>query len=111
MPRGEGRRAARAGRSAPERNRIVAARGARNSGTPQTSAERCIDCPVEHDCPYSAVDLYCTRRDWISNFDVPQGRTLDESAGAYDKTGAKIKPCLLDIKALLRFCHVHALEV
>ena len=33
---------------------------------------------MEHDCPYSAVDLYCTRRDWISNFDVPQGRTLDE---------------------------------
>ena len=50
----------------------------RAANAPQTSAERCIDCPVEHDCPYSAVDLYCTRRDWISNFDVPQGRTLDE---------------------------------
>ena len=50
----------------------------RAANAPQTSTERCIDCPVEHDCPYSAVDLYCTRRDWISNFDVPQGRTLDE---------------------------------
>ena len=35
----------------------------RAANAPQTSAERCIDCPVEHDCPYSAVDLYCTRRD------------------------------------------------
>lgn len=48
MPRGEGRRAARAGRSAPERNRIVAARGARNSGTPQTSAER-LRCEARRD--------------------------------------------------------------
>ena len=90
MPRGEGRRAARAGRSAPERNRIVAARGARNSGTPQTSAERLRDK---------------ARR----GAGVPH--IPDESAGAYDKTGVMIKPCLLDIKALLRFCHVHALEV
>ena len=72
MPRGEGRRAARAGRSAPERNRIAAARGATWVGAPHSP---------------------------------------DESAGAYDKTGAMIKPCLLDIKALLRLCHVHALEV
>ena len=27
---------------------------------------------------YSAVDLYYNRRDWISNFDVPEGSTLDE---------------------------------
>ena len=38
----------------------------------------CIDCPVEKECPYSAVDLYYNRRDWISNFDVPEGSTLDE---------------------------------
>ena len=52
----------------------------RAANAPQTSAERCIDCPVEHDCPYSAVDLYCTRRDWISNFDVPQGTHARRSA-------------------------------
>ena len=34
--------------------------------------------PLEPTCPYSAVDLYRTRRDWISNFDIPEGATLDE---------------------------------
>ena len=45
---------------------------------PEGSAERCIDCKVERTCPYSAIDLYRDRRDWISNFDVPQGKTIDE---------------------------------
>lgn len=68
----------------------AAARGARNSGTPQASAER------------------LRGKAW-RGVGVPH--IPDESAGAYDKTGAMIKPCLLDIKALLRLCHVHALEV
>ncbi len=50
----------------------------RTANAPQGSTERCIDCPVESNCPYSAVDLYCNRRDWISNFDVPHGKSLDE---------------------------------
>lgn len=50
----------------------------RRENAPQGSAERCIACPVEPTCPYSAVDLYRTRRDWISNFDIPEGATLDE---------------------------------
>ena len=50
----------------------------RSENAPQGSAERCIDCPLEPQCPYSAVDLYDVRRDWISNFDVPAGSTLDE---------------------------------
>lgn len=45
---------------------------------PQGSAERCIDCKVEAGCPFSAVDLYRVRRDWISNFDIPQGETIDQ---------------------------------
>lgn len=50
----------------------------RAANAPEGSTERCIDCPVENECPYSAIDLYCTRRDWISNFDIPQGHTLDD---------------------------------
>ncbi len=50
----------------------------RAANAPEGSAKRCIDCLVEKECPYSALDLYCNRRDWISNFDVPQGHTLDE---------------------------------
>ena len=45
---------------------------------PEGSAERCIDCRVESTCPFSAVDLYKVRRDWIANFDVPEGKTIDD---------------------------------
>lgn len=50
----------------------------RSENAPEGSADRCIDCRIEKQCPYSAVDLYYDRRDWISNFDVPDGKTLDE---------------------------------
>lgn len=50
----------------------------RSENAPAGSTARCIDCPLEKECPYSAVDLYYNRRDWISNFDIPEGSTLDE---------------------------------
>lgn len=50
----------------------------RSKNAPEGSAERCIDCKVEAQCPFSAVDLYRVRRDWISNFDIPQGKTIDQ---------------------------------
>lgn len=40
---------------------------------PAGSALRCIDgCRVEHDCPYSAVDLYLRRKRWLRHFDIPE---------------------------------------
>lgn len=38
--------------------------------------ERCIDCQLK-DCPYSAINLYHKRREWIDGFDIPEGSTLD----------------------------------
>lgn len=51
----------------------------RKENAPAGSAERCIDCNVEGRCPYSAIDLYWRRRDWISNFDIPKGKTIEDS--------------------------------
>lgn len=45
---------------------------------PKGSAARCVDCKVEDKCPFSAIDLYKRRHEWIRNFDVPQGQTIDD---------------------------------
>lgn len=50
----------------------------KKENAPEGSATFCVDCASEASCPFSAVNLYKERRDWISNFDVPPGKTLDE---------------------------------
>ena len=50
----------------------------KEKNAPEGSAERCLDCQVESRCPFSAIDLYRIRRDWIDNFDVPEGKSIDE---------------------------------
>lgn len=49
------------------------------ANAPAGSTPRCIDCQVEDTCPYSAVDLYRRRRDWVSNFDIKPGQTLGDA--------------------------------
>lgn len=51
----------------------------KRENAPEGSASRCIDCAVESTCPYSAVDLYRNRREWINNFDVPEGTTMSQA--------------------------------
>lgn len=46
---------------------------------PGGSADRCIGCPVERNCPYSAVDLYLRRRDWTDGFIPSDGETKDDA--------------------------------
>lgn len=58
------------------------------ANAPEGSAARCIDCGVEAECPFSAVDLYRRRREWISNFDVPEGSTVDDAIERELATGA-----------------------
>lgn len=51
----------------------------REKNAPTGSAARCIDCLVESTCPFSAVHLYKERKEWIRNFDVPVGKTIDDA--------------------------------
>lgn len=63
----------------------------REENAPEGSALRCINCSVERGCPYSAVALYRDRHEWITNFDVPEGKTIDDvieeelASGQYGK--------------------------
>ena len=50
----------------------------RKENAPEGSAERCIDCKSEASCPFSAIDLYKERKQWIYNFDVHEGQTIDD---------------------------------
>ncbi len=51
----------------------------RQENAPTGSAERCVDCQVEKKCPFSAVDLYWRRKDWIRNIDILSGETQDDA--------------------------------
>ena len=42
-----------------------------------STPERCLGCDIG-DCPYSAVNLYKERREWIDGFDVPPGSTFEQ---------------------------------
>ena len=59
----------------------------RPENAPEGSTERCIDCPVEPHCSYSAVDMYLRRGVWTRNFPVPDGKTLEEVLEEQMRTG------------------------
>lgn len=48
------------------------------ANAPQDSAGRCINCSIEDKCPFSAIDLYRNRREWIGNFIPGPGQTVDD---------------------------------
>lgn len=57
----------------------------RENNAPEGSALRCLDCPLEGRCPYSAVDLYYRRKDWIGGFIPLPGESTDEMIMRYLK--------------------------
>ena len=50
----------------------------RPDNAPAGAAARCIDCPIERECRFSAVDLYQRRREWIRNFIPLPGESIDD---------------------------------
>ena len=48
----------------------------RSDCAPDGASARCVDCPLEKECRYSAVDLYSRRGEWTDGFDIPEGQTL-----------------------------------
>lgn len=50
----------------------------RPENAPEGSTDRCMNCPVEKDCAYSAVDMYIRRNVWTDNFPIPEGKTKEE---------------------------------
>ena len=61
--------------------------GSVRTNAPAGAGRRCLDCAIESACPFSARDLYYVRRDWVANFDVPEGKTLDETILEELRTG------------------------
>ena len=59
--------------SSVEGNRIFTAAHA-----PEGATGRCVDCHIEKNCPYSAVDLYLRRKDWIKGFAAILGESQDD---------------------------------
>lgn len=47
------------------------------SEAPEGASRRCTDCGIEKTCPYSAVDLYLRRRDWIKGFAALPGESQE----------------------------------
>ena len=51
----------------------------RKENAPQGAAKRCLDCSIEGKCPFSAVNLYLRKREWIRNIDVLEGESIEDS--------------------------------
>lgn len=45
---------------------------------PKDATTRCVICPIEKECKYSAVELYKRKKDWISNFIPTKDESIDE---------------------------------
>lgn len=60
----------------------------KEENAPEGSTKRCIECAIEKECPFSAVDLYIRRGEWTSNFTVPPGDSLENVLNNEMKSGS-----------------------
>ena len=48
----------------------------KHENAPQGSSERCLNCSVESQCPYSAVKIYLNEKRYLYVFDMPEDKSL-----------------------------------
>jgi predicted dehydrogenase len=51
----------------------------RKENKPKNAAKRCLDCPVEKECIYSAKRIYLDNRIWLYVMDLPEDKNLHEA--------------------------------
>ena len=54
---------------------------------PEGAAERCLDCPLQESCSWSATDLYLRRGLWTDSFFPLSGETKEEAVLREVRTG------------------------
>ncbi len=50
-----------------------------SENAPEEAAGRCIDCPLEKNCRFSAIDLYLRRGEWNNGFNPRPSETREEA--------------------------------
>ena len=68
----------------------------RKENAPAGSALRCLDCSIEKECRFSAVDLYLRRREWLRHFDVTDEDSLRDTL-AHSPYGRCVYHCDNDV--------------
>ena len=65
---------------------------------PQNAAKRCLDCPVEQECIYSAKRIYLTNRSWLYVMDLPEDKSLHEEFITNELRTTNYGRCVFDME-------------
>ena len=65
---------------------------------PPGAAKRCLDCPVENECIYSAKRIYLTNRTWLYVMDLPADENLHEAFITNELKTTNYGRCVYDME-------------
>ncbi len=65
---------------------------------PANAAKRCLDCPVENECIYSAKRIYLTNRTWLYVMDLPEDESLHEAFITNELKTTNYGRCVYDME-------------